>query len=339
MKIDNKIHFIWVGKVIPKKYAIGILEHLDLNYKHYTVTLWTDKPKENRDLFASTLTDKRFRIRNGTVKNVTKEEIQGRLTLGFDDAVDREGSTRKTLSFINISVLNAECGALKARYKDALAVRNFGRASDVLRLVILRKEGGIYMDTDVESKTSLPPSIDAKDGFLMGYGQAGRQVFTNAVMAASTKSDFVPELIKSIQFTFEFFDAKNWWEVNHRNTLATRADLNTAKDRKTATKSELDILREKYYNAMIYGTLPVTGPIKVELFLYKRMLDRKAVDPLGWLADQLGNEMLKNPSQFNEAMKQFLSTIARPQMEKGRVIAKYSFPMDYIIIRSDASWM
>ena len=345
MNIDNKIHFIWMGKVIPENYAIGILEHLDLNYKNYTVGLWTDKPRENREQFARMLCDKRFKKGRVKAADVTRtEDVQGRLILNFEYAADRgnpftKKTKNKTLSFINIRALNAACGSLKARYKDALAVRNFGRASDVLRLVILREEGGIYMDTDVESIKPLPAAIDAPDGFLMGYGQAGMQSFTNAVMAASTQSNFVPELIRSIQFTFRFFDEKNWWSVNNRNILRTRADLRTAQSSALADKTDLQGARTRYQKAMENGTLAVTGPTKVELFLYKRMLGAEAEDPLVWMAKMMPDVDRLNPDKFNEVMGQFKLLVAKPKMVERGVVSRYSFPMDCIKIRSDASWM
>lgn len=322
--IENKIHFIWVGDVIPEKYAKEILRHLFYNNNFYKIFLWTDMPTENSVLFKSLRT-----LNNGFD---SEEEIDGRITLTFLNSDYSTGRKYSRLTFISTTTLNNEYGDLYEKYKYAKDKEiNYGRASDILRLIILEKEGGIYMDTDVKSLKSLPPRIVAEDGFLMGYGQADRESFTNAVMAAPSNSNFVKKLIKSIKKTFKYYDnkkcnGKTWWEVVLDNIRAT-------KSARTVGKPDT---YSAYQMAMESGTLAVTGPTKIEIELYQHMIGSAAQDPYEWIAKYIPN---LDPKKFTAGMGIFKVTVAKPKMKEEGADEKYKFPMEYIVIGSDASWM
>lgn len=334
MQIENKIHFVWIGNVLPEVYANEILSHLFNNIKYYKFFLWTDRPLENSKL---------FRNMDSTYKMIKTEKIDGRIILTYKKSYFRTG----TLTFISTTTLYTACGSLYQRYEYAKDTeRNYGRASDILRLGILRQEGGIYMDTDTESLKALPARITAKHGFMMGSrvstgvgmnGMEGyREGFNNAVMAACANSDFINKAIKSVTFAFQFFDNKDWWPdilVNIQATQLARVEGDFAS-------------YQRYQDAMSSGTLNVTGPTKMKIFLYQYMFRTQAKDPYLFIYEKYVEEHENynnfNVDDFNTLMNAFTTSITNPVFELEKNISEvnsYKFPMEYIRIRSDASWL
>jgi hypothetical protein len=168
--------------------------------------------------------------------------------------------------FIDVSSIVAEC-PLRTRYHSAIDTRDYGRASDVLRIAILLQEGGIYMDTDVTCLKKLPVGISAPEGLLIGHGQSFYiNALTNAVMAAPERSETVSKLMGAIGGQFNRYDQKRWWDLVERaredgRRSLTRAEASGGSDRMFGAIS-------KHQEAMAAGTNVVTGPEAVVMFLY-----------------------------------------------------------------------
>lgn len=346
--IENKIHFIWVGDVIRAEYAAEILRCLDMNYSNYSLHVWTDRPQENgmqmREVASDHYSGKRKLFTSladvGDAGDASKLEITyvaSRLKILRNNKV-------KIIEFVSIARLAQGLRNLMRIYDDAMApqIHNYGRASDILRLGVLKEQGGIYMDIDVECLKPLPKNIKASDDFLMGYGQAGKQAFTNAVMAAPAGSNFIQELMASIDTMYTFWETRNWWTINNRDVIEKRAALAASEERHRKSpggesRTALGNSRQQYQQAMEAGTLPITGPTRVELFLYKRLLRDKAEDPLEFFAEYIDPER-RTPLTFNEAMNSLKLKVKQEMLAHG-VKESYSFPMEHLKIRSDASWL
>lgn len=344
--IDNKIHFVWVGGIIPENCVKEIFRCLNVNCEAYDIFLWTDRPQENGSAM-QVLIEKYYGGERGLKSNVQPAE-SGRLVLNINYDVQKlkifTKNKEQKIKIIDVEELASVVGVLMHKYHDALSpeIRNYGRASDILRLGILSEMGGIYMDTDVESIAPLPKKIYADDDFLMGYGQAGRASFTNAVMAAPANSDFITQLMASILRMYTFWEKRNWWHENDEQVRRTRIKLAYFKKRQEENPSDenrrrISDMRQKYQKAMEDGTLPITGPTRVELFLYKRLLKDKAKDPINFFKEMMAGKS-QTPSSFNEVMGQLKINVKEEMIAHG-VYKIYKFPMEYINIRSDASWM
>jgi len=120
----QKAHYIWIGDNPLPQYAISNIIHFKSKNPHYTVYLWTTNPhKLTNDIINSGYSTLFTKLINCRALPKMPGYVQS--------AVDREMSD--------------------SRY------RNYAAASDILRLIILEKFGGIYMDVDVMVSGSLGP--------------------------------------------------------------------------------------------------------------------------------------------------------------------------------------
>ncbi|APJ03872.1 glycosyltransferase [Silvanigrella aquatica] len=141
----NKIHYIWIGSIIPEKYIYNI------SYPYFNsdnnIYIWTDQPIKNEKKFrdylgySSNLPMKRLYFYDiNILDSYCKEFLFPRLDF----------TERKT--FINSMMLeyNFYPDRIIPHYDLAVFKRlgNLATLSDILRLIILYKEGGIYIDCD-----------------------------------------------------------------------------------------------------------------------------------------------------------------------------------------------
>jgi mannosyltransferase OCH1-like enzyme len=74
--------------------------------------------------------------------------------------------------------------------------------ADVLRLEILWHHGGVYCDTDCRPLKPLDPLLDDPQGAFVAWSpnrtRAGRQIITNAVMAAEPEHPFIGRCIAAL---------------------------------------------------------------------------------------------------------------------------------------------
>jgi hypothetical protein len=114
----KELHFIWIGKDIPELYVANIMGWAARN-KDYKINIWSDK--------------------SATISNtISKMDGASSLPFQFRDIDEVKKENLKTHPKL-ISYLERESSG---------KFPNYAAASDILRLLILNKEGGIYVDTD-----------------------------------------------------------------------------------------------------------------------------------------------------------------------------------------------
>lgn len=75
--------------------------------------------------------------------------------------------------------------------------------TDILRLVILQKEGGIYLDTDVYALQSFSPLLRSPKDLLMGHEGGNRSGIGNAVIIARPGSFFIARWLAAYNESFD----------------------------------------------------------------------------------------------------------------------------------------
>lgn len=87
--------------------------------------------------------------------------------------------------------------------------------TDVLRLEILLKDGGIYLDTDVYALRSFSSLLQSPRDLLMGHEGGGRSGLGNAVMVARPGSTFISRWLEKYHESFD--DRPQMW--NHHSIV------------------------------------------------------------------------------------------------------------------------
>ncbi|MBX3259288.1 MAG: hypothetical protein KIS78_06115 [Labilithrix sp.] len=237
MRIPKSLHFIWMGKNLPRKYLRNIAFWAARN-PDYVVNLWTNRAMR----------------------------IAG--TLAMNDDIPSFAHRIRTLDELVVP-----------RVLEGIVVRemngpfnNFAAASDVLRLVILFAEGGVYLDTDVvctrgqtlRNITFAPRlgQLSSPRGFLVASGHAANHsVPQNAVMASCPQSLIVFNIALAISRNYRegFGSPDDSWGAKR---VPARAD-------------------DAYANRRLM-TIGMSGPSVVEEVLAKlRLVDRdRVIDPL-----------------------------------------------------------
>ena len=87
--------------------------------------------------------------------------------------------------------------------------------TDVLRLEILREEGGIYLDTDVYALRSFSSLLQSPRDVLMGHEGGGRSGLGNAVIVSRPGSTFISRWLEKYHESFD--DRPKMW--NHHSIM------------------------------------------------------------------------------------------------------------------------
>jgi len=344
--IPKTLHFIWVGSVIPKRQAACILSWMYTNPK-YAVTLWTNKPAENTN-FIMSLAEEMRSLFSGAGRNANATEV--RLTRKVD-------SRKVVLSCKDVITLQDALGdALWARYCGEINERNFGGASDILRIAALKKDGGVYLDTDSDALLELP-TLEARDGIMFGVFRG----FCNAVIAAPQGHQYLQGLMDAINSDYIYWDNRGllasyrtgvqdarlrvaaatadkarWEQLSTRqNFPAVQAGINEKLASKTGDlRTAKSILQQQ----MSSGTLLVTGPTRIALWLYMQV--GGADTPINW-ATRMGisESDYDNHLKMAELFACFQNLVVKPMLDQPNVVACYGFPAGYVGINSEASWI
>jgi hypothetical protein len=156
--IPEKMHFIWLGGKLPEKYLTSIMGVARVAKKDgFSLSLWMDdsaiahleKTLINSDLTRKNLESIGIRIQNiDTLKPaMLKDDFYMK-----DKEYLSSAPTKNKVNFFWHCV-----------DKERVGSHNFAAASDLLRLEILRQEGGYYFDTDtLFPSINLPPKPDKK---------------------------------------------------------------------------------------------------------------------------------------------------------------------------------
>ena len=136
-----------MGSLIPDTYIHNIF--YILSQSNHTIFLWSDRPEENRIKFLEAI---------GGYNVLSPRKKSARLK--FEQIFQLEVWSRQHLSLTNIlERILYECFLLEyPKYSDQYmgsydlevinTLGNLATLSDILRLIILYKEGGIYIDCD-----------------------------------------------------------------------------------------------------------------------------------------------------------------------------------------------
>ena len=88
---------------------------------------------------------------------------------------------------------------------------NYGYQSDLLRLLILWRHGGVYLDTDIEGLRPLDPLIEGADGFIGATFQPQPHPgiwLENAVLATSPGHPFLAQVLTTLAEASKAWPAK-----------------------------------------------------------------------------------------------------------------------------------
>lgn len=168
LKAPKKMHFIWIGTKIPQKYINNIKTWIETN-PDYQAYLWID---------SATVPPAR------EYDHLSKIEAIAQAKKAGAEIIDLASPDNQFLQ-----------GAKNARwYNDEAsgAYANYAAASDILRLEILLKEGGVYIDTDIQ------PSSTPLGDIPLKYGFAKPMDYYNDVMCAVAGSELVKEFIDAL---------------------------------------------------------------------------------------------------------------------------------------------
>jgi hypothetical protein len=164
--IPKTLHFIWLGSAIPDAYLANIRAIGALN-SDYLVQVWADDASRSS---ADSLRESRFRTRH------------------VDQALGLAATPEDARNIYRLAVSKSGCKP------------NYAAASDILRMVILYAEGGVYLDTD--TRVADPKAacafgqLKTKYGFLVSTRTLQRDgQFNNSPMAAVPGSPVLGELL------------------------------------------------------------------------------------------------------------------------------------------------
>ncbi len=89
---------------------------------------------------------------------------------------------------------------------------------------------------------------------------------------------------------------------------------------------------------MSSGTLLITGPTRVALWLYMHTGGAKTV--LSWAKDMgIPESAYDTHLKLAQLVAQFQNVVVGPHITQPSIVQRYGFPLDYARINSEASWI
>lgn len=147
-KIPQKIHFIWLGGAIPKEYLFMIYHLAALAKKsNFKINLWVDHSRNiQKTAIQEDIHPYGLRIR-------LIDELK--LKMSHDELFKQDNQFNRFWGYV---------------LREMVGFKNYAAASDILRVEILRQEGGYYIDTDslfeFDHENTIFKLDHAKYGFL-----------------------------------------------------------------------------------------------------------------------------------------------------------------------------
>ena len=136
----TKVHFIWVGNIIPEQYLRNIIDWRNLN-PDIMFFLWIDyrtirETKKNTIIFYNKLIEHNIKLLDvsDVFRQITNDQMLQNTTLIYETEMGLR--PRVLLGDENIILNN-------------MNTKNYGMASDILRILIVKYYGGFYLDTDL----------------------------------------------------------------------------------------------------------------------------------------------------------------------------------------------
>jgi TcdA/TcdB catalytic glycosyltransferase domain len=350
-RIESRLHFVWVGAVIPTRQASCVLSFAIKN-PLYNVTLWTNRPQENATAMKGVVDSMKTTLTAGGVRGTGNASVLSFRVKATGQAIE--------IDLVAVTLLHGELGPeMKTRYEEELNERNYGGASDILRIAILKREGGIYLDTDSDAMLELR-ALDAPDGIMFGVLE-GRG-FCNAVIAAPEGHGYLQEILEAIRSDYNYWErggmlaeyrqgvtdarakvaravevAKTRQLLDHM--AAGRAKVDFAADPgQIATDAKVRAAKTQLQQVMSSGTLLITGPTRVALWLYGHIGGN--ADPIRWATDNgVPLADCNTPLKLAELMGVFQNSVVKPMLSQPDILQRYGFPSQYVRINSEASWI
>jgi len=268
-RIPHNLHFIWVGALVPYNQAQNLCRWVEEN-PAYEVYFWTEAcSTENNALRV-------YSILKG-IPFITAIDI-ARGDNAFKIECDRADGQHSTLFIHPITILPNFCDMAQV-YEEIHTWRNYGAASDILRIAVLHEYGGIYMDFDTYSRgTPLPTNIIAPKGILFaGANPEDRtEYITNAIIAAPQYASELKELSDLIKDKYETYEYPTIAPGIKRFTESAQNRLHRLAKVRQRLKKDPDN-PEAYaelLNVVKFMTIGRSGPIIIEFWLvYTRKVE------------------------------------------------------------------
>ncbi len=290
--VPHNIHYIWLGKNTPHKGGISnIINTLKLN-PDCRCYLWTD----NRD--------------------------------GLINQLLSSGYSNDTFDKLKVRALELEpsLAGIVARECTENGFGNKAAASDVVRLAILKKYGGVYMDVDVATKEKIFPisplkinnNVDCLWLTAYDFQTCGNQLkikrfCTNTVMAAPPESKLINYMIDNIKSAYndkpssEEFTKKLSESIQRKmenESVTWKLKRNTADEKKELTVSVTGpgMLSETYRHfgfkasEVSMDNCEIFGHIDVDYHF------------AGWKF-QVDNDMTSDPDHWGTTKKKLISEV------------------------------
>ncbi|WP_291328929.1 glycosyltransferase [Desulfovibrio sp. UCD-KL4C] len=258
--IPNKIHFIWVGNPLPFEQARNFVKWAIENPRYEGVWLWTNKYNIEVNL---NILKKILNIDQRVEEVVISSNIEG-----IDLQISIKPDLGARIFIRSIESLPPLEGSEKYLSKALGEWKNYGMASDILRIWVLYQEGGIYMDFDTYSTGgSLSTGIRAPRDILFGQwdykerGVDGKLV--NAVIAASQSSDELKLLAGFMKRRLDEVIPDSKAQTDLATIDELRVQIRTKKD-------ELSLLQRKLRDSLEPLTLSTTGPDSLAEWFYEQ---------------------------------------------------------------------
>ena len=192
--IPNRLHFIWVGKPLPAKYADNIMFWIVSNPK-YDVTLWTQEVFLERNM---TELFEAYQRKHG-LGRILSTNLQY-TDEGLTVTISEHATKLLTFNVHRIETMTPLTDPA-ILFEELASWANYGAASDILRMWVLHQSGGIYMDTDTYSPGgSIPCNINAPLGILIHTQELdGKPSASSALLASEKGSQQIKEMAEKYQ--------------------------------------------------------------------------------------------------------------------------------------------
>ncbi|MFI4955736.1 MAG: glycosyltransferase [Gammaproteobacteria bacterium] len=181
-KVPNVAHVIWLGGY-PKQNTLDNVAALARDNPQYTVKLWVD-PR-----FLTKQENQRLKLW-AQPRNV---EIADAKTLYADKEFQQLFPAANMLR-------NYEASRFKGEEISPISMNYHVPLSDQLRLFILKKEGGHYLDDDLVPKKPLPLDVVLPEGFgiYSPMNPSSTYIASNCIISAAKDSDVLNTYIQLV---------------------------------------------------------------------------------------------------------------------------------------------
>ncbi len=198
--IPKTIQLVWVGKNIPVKYLHHILSTLAFSKAQgFTVQIWTTK--QNRILQSAAM----FDVLLPGLKIRYADEV-----INFVKKAYKPNVSKKILAILT---------------RELAGFHNFAAYSDLFRLLVLKMEGGYYLDADLRAFHSIKAQF-AKHEFLIAFTKdetGSIDAAYNAAMASLPNHQILDEAINELLNHYDDLD-NELADKEHASSHQTRMD-------------------------------------------------------------------------------------------------------------------